>query len=320
MVASIPPCWNSCFSHGGTLPIAVRSWVRETGSIAAVGGGVYAANTSGGIAGALLSTFVFLPHFGVCGAAYAAALLNLGAAAGAVALNLSTQRDRATSEDAASQDPIRPALFALALYALAGGIALGYEVVWSQAIVQFLSTRSFAFSIVLATYLAGLAAGSALYARFADRLSDVWGTFGLLISAAGLIALLEIAGLSVWQLRIRAVVGNMVLSATGNELASMCARFFVAAFGIVFVPTVLLGAAFPAALRLITRERAIGRDVGAVIALNTVGGIAGTLVTGFILVPAIGLVRTLVVLAVAATAVVSLQSCAVRQFADERNG
>jgi spermidine synthase len=291
------------FLMGGTLPIAVRSWVRRTGHIAAVGGGdVYAANTAGGIAGALLSTFVFLPRFGVHGTAYAAAVLNLAAVAGGLVLNRRAREEPDTSKRATSQGLAKPALLAFALYALAGGIALGYEVVWSQAIVQFLSTRSFAFSIVLATYLAGLAAGSALYARFADRLSDVWGTFGLLISAAGFIALLEIAGLSVWQLRIQAAVGNMILSATGNELASMCARFFVAAFGIVFVPTILLGAAFPAALRLITRERAIGRDVGTVIALNTAGGIVGTLVTGLFLVPAIGLVRTLALLAVAAAA------------------
>src|SRR5262249_2106620 len=46
---------------------------------------------------------------------------------------------------------------ALGLYGLAGGIALGYEVVWSQTIVQFTSTRSFAFAVVLATYLPGVA-------------------------------------------------------------------------------------------------------------------------------------------------------------------
>ncbi|MGB5038832.1 MAG: fused MFS/spermidine synthase, partial [Blastocatellia bacterium] len=44
----------------------------------------------------------------------------------------------------------------------------------------------------------------------------------------------------------------------------------------------------------------IGRDLGAVLALNTAGGIGGTFVTGFVLVPAFGLVRTLGILAVAA--------------------
>ncbi|WP_260735177.1 fused MFS/spermidine synthase [Tunturiibacter lichenicola] len=290
------------FLMGGTLPIAVRFWMFGTERIAEAGGSVYASNTAGGIAGALLSTFVFLPHFGVHGTAYAAAALDLGAAAGAIALNRHSHKKQNATETLDSQALTRPAFFALTLYAIAGSVALGYEVVWSQAIVQFLSTRSFAFSIVLATYLAGLAVGSALYVRFADRLSDAWGTFGLLISAAGFIALLEIASLSIWQLRIQTIIGNVTLSATGSEFASMCTRFLIAAVGIVFVPTVLLGAAFPAALRLVTRTHAAGRDVGTVIALNTAGGIVGTLVTGFFLVPTFGLVRTLAILAITAAA------------------
>ncbi len=86
----------------------------------------------------------------------------------------------------------------------------------------------------------------------------------------------------------------------------MCAQFFVAAMGVVFVPTVLLGAAFPAALRLAAGSERAGRDVGSVLALNMAGGIAGTLLTGFVLVPALGLVRTLGMLAVAAATVGAL--------------
>jgi len=116
---------------------------------------------------------------------------------------------------------------AVALYTIAGGIALGYEVVWSQSMAQFLSTRVFAFSVVLATYLAGLAVGSALYARYAKRVRDPWGLFGLLIAAAGVVALLEIAGLSLWQLQVQAAIGRMALAVTGSEFARMCAQFAV---------------------------------------------------------------------------------------------
>src|SRR5258708_13548518 len=62
----------------------------------------------------------------------------------------------------------------------------------------------------------------------------------------------------------------------------------------------LFGAASPVGVRLAGGAGRIGRDVGAVLALNTAGGIAGTLLTGFLLVPAFGLVRTLGILAVAA--------------------
>jgi len=166
-----------------------------------------------------------------------------------------------------------------------------------------MSTRSFAFSVVLATYLAGLVVGSALYARLADRVSDPWGIFGLLLAAAGLVALLEIAGLRKWLVVLQTEAEGAVLALTGSQLVGMCTRFAVAAACIVFVPTALLGAAFPVALWLAVDVRHVGRDVGAVVALNTIGGIAGTILTGFVLVPALGLVRTLAALAIAAAAV-----------------
>jgi spermidine synthase len=83
----------------------------------------------------------------------------------------------------------------------------------------------------------------------------------------------------------------------------MCTSFAVAALCIIFVPTLLLGAAFPFALRLTVDHRRVGRDVGALVAMNTAGGIAGTLLAGFVLVPWLGLVHSLAALAVAACAV-----------------
>src|SRR5262249_19731070 len=156
-------------------------------------------NTAGAIAGALLTPFAPLPLLGVRGAAFAAAAANVALALVAAGLD----RRVPPAVHSASSSPPRPAIssqgrVALGLYALAGGIALGYEVVWSQAIVQFTSTRSFAFSVVLATYLAGLFAGSALYAPYADRIRDRWGVFGLLIGAAGLAGLLAVAAAVRW--------------------------------------------------------------------------------------------------------------------------
>jgi MFS family permease len=146
---------------GGTLPVLIRSRAPQAGQIGAAGGSLYAANTAGAIAGALVTPFVFLPSLGVRGAALAASAINLAAAIGALGLH------RAMQPRSIAHRPLEPshlasgARVAPVLYALAGSIALGYEVAWSQATVQFMSTRSFAFSMVLATYLAGLVIGSA---------------------------------------------------------------------------------------------------------------------------------------------------------------
>ncbi|MFM0366246.1 fused MFS/spermidine synthase [Paraburkholderia sediminicola] len=326
---------------GGTLPVLMRALCPTAAQMGRSGARLYAANTAGAIAGTLAASFVLIPSLGVQGSAFAAAALNAGAALVAALLGR-TQRafvpvvGLSSSAVAPGQSTVdvthdvvspaaaeRPSLaskarLALVLYALAGGVAIGYEVVWSQVIVQFISTRSFAFAVVLATYLLGLTLGSALASRYADRARDPWGAFAVLIVSAGLVALLEIAVLSNGLLHWQSLAREAALGATDSLLTAMCAGFAVAAVCVVFVPTLLLGAAFPFALSLNVDNRHTGRDVGAVVALNTAGGIAGTLLTGFVLVPQLGLVHTLAALAVLAAAVslvAVLRGSDVRPFA-----
>lgn len=283
---------------GGTLPVLVRSLASAPGK---AGGQLYAANTLGAIAGTLLAAFVLVATFGVRGSALFAAMFNLLAAAGALWWQHQQPATKAAAvKHLSEQSPDRTALW---LYAVAGGVALGYEVVWSQSIVQFMSTRTYAFAVVLATYLAGLFLGSALLSRCVDRIRDPWGVFGLLIVAAGLIALLEIALLGRWLVMAQSQAEIWLLALGASELAGMSARFAVAAMSIVFLPTLLLGAAFPLALRLSVGHDRVGRDVGAVVAFNTLGGIIGVLLCGFVLIPLLGLVRTLGLLAVIAAGI-----------------
>lgn len=289
---------------GATLPVLVRVVAPDPASAGRAGGRLYAANTTGAVAGALLSSFALIPALGVRGTAWAAASLNLLIACVALLLE---RRLAARPGDhlhpvaaPAEAAPQRGATRALALYACAGAVALGYEVVWSQAIAQFASTRAFAFSVALATYLAALAIGSLWMAARVERLRDPWSSFALLIAGAGLLALCEFALLGPWLSSAQSWVAAAV-AGEGRELLGMSLRFAVAALCMVFLPTLLLGAAFPVALRLAVGTARVGRDVGRVVALNTLGNIGGTLLTGFVLVPVLGLVRTLGVLAVVAT-------------------
>ncbi|WP_312999265.1 fused MFS/spermidine synthase [Pseudomonas sp.] len=283
---------------GGTLPVLVRSLAAEPGK---AGGQLYAANTLGAIVGTLLAAFVLIASLGVRGSALFAAMLNLLAAAGA--LWLQRQQPLALGTPVKHGNAKAPDRTALWLYAIAGGVALGYEVVWSQSIVQFMSTRTYAFAVVLATYLTGLFIGSVVLARRVERIRDPWGVFGLLIAGAGLIALLEIAMLGRWLVLAQSHAETWLLSLGVSELAGMSARFAVAALSIVFAPTLLLGAAFPLALRLSVGSERVGRDVGAVVAFNTLGGIIGVMLCGFVLIPLLGLVRTLGLLALIAATI-----------------
>jgi predicted membrane-bound spermidine synthase len=287
---------------GGTLPLLLVAVHSSEDSIGRTSGQLYAANTAGAILGALLTVFAIVPALGIRGASISAAALNLILALAAIFVSA---REAASRNESAATRPasarLQPeARLALLLYAVAGGVALGYEVVWTQVIVQFLSTRAFAFSIVLATYLTGLVIGSWLYARFADRVERRWIAFGALIAGAGIAALATFALLGPWLPAAQESLGKAMFHLTGSRLLEMCTRFAIAAGVLVLPPTLLLGAAFPAAARLAVAPEHAGRDVGLVLALNIALGIAGTVLTGFVLIPALGLAGSLGALALAA--------------------
>ncbi|WP_163359841.1 hypothetical protein, partial [Klebsiella aerogenes] len=81
---------------------------------------------------------------------------------------------------------------------------------------------------VLATYLFGLSIGSAVMAGKIDRLKNLWSTLGLLLSGAGLAALISTALFGNWIVTAQSLAEYWVLNLTGNQLAGMSARFTIA--------------------------------------------------------------------------------------------
>lgn len=286
---------------GGTLPVLLRAC--GAGQVGRAGGVLYAANTAGAIAGALLPAFVLIPAYGVFGTACAAAGLNLAAAAGAWALQRRAQAAPVREQAAIPAAQPEGAWLAIGLYSAAGAVAMGYEVLWSQMVVPFMSTRAFAFSVVLAVYLGGLALGAALYARWEHRLRDPWRVFALLIAGAGVAALVAMALLGPWLIQAQTLAEAAVRRWSDSGLAGMSARFAVVAAVVVLAPTLLLGAAFPAVLRIAVPPARRGQGAGLVLAGNTLGGIAGTLLVAFVLLPRLGAARGLALLAAIACAI-----------------
>ena len=146
---------------------------------------------------------------------------------------------------------------------------------------------------MLATYLGGPRARElAVLAGRWIAAANPWRLFGLLIAGAGAASLLTVASIGPWLPDAQIFAGMWAMRATGRETLEMAARFVVAAAARPAraddPPRRRLSRRGPARGR---RARASGRGVGAVVSLNTAGGIAGTMLTGFVLVPAFGLVR-----------------------------
>ncbi len=181
-------------------------------------------------------------------------------------------------------------LAAVALLFLVSGCAgLIYEVLWTRSLTLVFGKTVHAASAVLAAYMAGLALGSATGGRLIDRLSGRLRGGPLIAYAA-----LEV-GIGLWALLLplvlRAVTAVYTSIAAPYETppASVGLLRFVLATAALMPATSMMGATLPVLSRwAVRRESEIGRRLGLLYALNTLGGVAGCLAAGFILLESVG--------------------------------
>jgi spermidine synthase len=280
---------------GGTFPVLVKALARDGERLGATAGRLYAVNTAGAVAGCFTAGIWMLGVLGLPGAYAVAAAMNGCAALGAAAILLVTGGRAAPAPAAQPQRGLPPAASAVAwAVGISGAIALGYEIVWSRALAIVLGHSIYAFTFVLSTYLAGLALGGALAAPVLDRLKRPDRAF-----ACGLLVLAVVSGAGIWlipSLPIRDYTLGM------SPLRYIRANL-VSTTILLGPPTLILGALLPLAIRACTAgvERA-GRDAGRVYAGNTLGSIAGSLLTGFVLVPRLGTERAWLALSASSAA------------------
>jgi spermidine synthase len=193
---------------------------------------------------------------------------------------------------------LKPTQLALIGYALSGFAALGYQVVWTRTLAIFSLNAVYSFTIMLVTFLIGLAAGSAWMGRRIDRHPQPLALFGWLQIGIGMCAVIALYAFA----RMPTLLD--VFTARTSFLASLWAEFFAAAV-IMIVPTILMGAVFPVVARLYTApsptdasvatvpdQKGVGSRIGRLYALNTVGATLGACMAGFVFIPLIGLQRS----------------------------
>lgn len=284
---------------GATFPVMAAALIREDQDLASRMSQFYALNTAGAVLGAWVSGFVLVPKLGLDGAIYVAAILNLAAAA--LGWHLSREQPAtkkpAKTKSRPAESPQAPTLalqgqpgapqFALLVLFATGLVSIANEVAWTKYLAVFTGSTIYGFSAILVTFLIGIAAGSALSRLIQAEWSPSiqWLGVGLLALAASLvIARTGLSYLPVIDYQIR--VGDV--SGLDTPEAMDRFRYFII-LAILLAPTLVLGALFPASLSLWCgdAEHVPGR-VGKGYAVNTAGGILGSLLAGFWLIPNFG--------------------------------
>lgn len=172
------------------------------------------------------------------------------------------------------------------LFFLSGATALVYEVVWSRQLTYVFGGSSLAVATVLAAYMAGLALGSYLFGRIADRVKRPFLLYGLLEGAIAVWALLL-----PFLFRLADPAYRALYEADAGPVPLTAARFALC-FLMLLVPTTMMGGTLPILLRYVTLSMGrIGRTAALLYALNTLGAVSGTIAAGFVLLPALGLSR-----------------------------
>jgi len=284
---------------GASLPIVVKSSVLRSTGLGERVGLLYATNTAGAIAGTLVAGFWLIGAIGLSSSFRLTAALNLAVGALAILWSRRVERERdhtlpppvprTVTVSPGPAVPQRVRRVILVVFGISGFVALALEIVWFRVLVLYLESTTSAFTIMLATVLFGIAAGSALGAPLMRRRFD-W--LKLLAATELVLAIVTLVSLELLA------QGYSQVDQVSLSNHAIPPTFVVSALAIL--PTmVLMGIAFPLGMGLWVADGSdeTGERVGAFYSVNVAGGILGSLVAGFVLLPALGVRTSLVVLA-----------------------
>jgi spermidine synthase len=282
---------------GATLPVLVRYYTQKCSGAGTHAGRVYSANTLGAALGTAIAGFVLVPFVGVFPGLVVGAIVNLGIALVAwfIGRHQETYSIPAGRHEPAPAAGARVLLFAMFL---SGVAALMNEVGWTRVLSLVLGPTTYAFTLMLCAMITGIGVGAAVGSRLARRSGLGLNAFAWIEVWIALASMALVPAFG----RLPLFVGQLVTRYTDSFVSIQILEFLLM-FGLMLVPTTLLGMTFPIAARLYARsESFIGTEVSAIYALNTIGGIAGSLLAGFLLIPTVGSRITLIVAALISAA------------------
>ncbi|HSK76907.1 MAG TPA: fused MFS/spermidine synthase [Thermoanaerobaculia bacterium] len=174
-------------------------------------------------------------------------------------------------------------------------LSLSCQVLWLRKLSYVFGSTATVFSTVLSIFLLGLAFGALFGGRMADRSPAPWRRLATLQIVLGLYCFASLPIFDVGRSAFLAVFPNDMA-----PLPTALAKFVVILLCMI-LPTLAIGAAFPLAVRLYSREMGtLGHDISLIYGLDTLGAALGALLAGFVLVPQLGLRASTLLLGVTA--------------------
>jgi len=284
---------------GATLPILCRFYVANLTHLGTHAGRLYGFNTIGAALGSLVCGFWLISLWGVSGTLVFAVAVNLMIGLTCLALSHKARlrlADRMTKTSGSEEKGRKPQMVdpeparsferkaALAIFAVSGFCAMATEVIWTRLLGLIVGPTTYSFTIVLATFITGLALGSLIFGYSADRVKNCFSLLLFTQIAAALLVL----GVSQLLGGSQLFFAKLIFSFKDQFILLSILKAALL-FGFMILPTLCFGACFPLVGKIYTRSvTQVGRSIGFAYMLNTVGALLGPFVAGFVLIPLAG--------------------------------
>lgn len=169
-----------------------------------------------------------------------------------------------------------------------GAAGLVFEMVWFHRASVVFGSSVWSTSLVLSSFMGGLALGSAAVAAFGHRLRHVLRAY------AGLECAVAASGVVLTQVLPALTAGVVLLTQPARDDAWITnLTRFALAFGLLLVPATAMGATLPLLASGLSRARpGFGRALGVAYGWNTLGAVAGVVSAETLLIGVLGVTGT----------------------------
>lgn len=253
---------------GGTIPLMARIFLQNEKKIGLDFSKIYFLNTFGGLIGVLLCGFFLIQTYGVNTSFLCAVVINVmvGIILLIVSKNYLIGNKQLNNKQSLATKP--RLLFALFL---SGFVSLGFENLLVRIQNIFSSNTTYSFTAILSGYLAGISLGSMIVSKLYEKRQATTSMFFILAIAMGLVGQLTLMYFSrhfvenLWGQLAQGFIGSLVFASFPGMLFPMGVGIYLG-----------------------TLDK-IATNTGVLYFINTIGAVLGSLVSGFIIIPTLGI-------------------------------
>jgi len=289
------------FFMGGIIPLVSKIVIRSKQHFSSDLGRIYAVETLGSTIGGLVAGFILLGSLGQKNTVFLAVVINILLAIFIfISKRFNVPKPLSESnitpiENEHNKSSKRNRKVALLATFISGLFILGLQVIWIRVFKIYLTNTSYTFALITSLVIFGLFVGSWIYKRRGDKIDN---NIKVLINALILMGLFGLLGMY-----ILIKLPELLMFPMGRLIDIPLIRLIIvpaiASLLIVIPPSVVSGFSFPLACRIYSSDtKNISKNVGTVLMFNTLGSVLGPLVSAFILIPLLGVVKSILLLIV----------------------